>query len=179
VTTVAGRPRIRGTIDGSAAEAEFIAPARLAFATNGDLYILDNGMMLRKLSTNGLVSTVSIIGSLGRPFFKLDADRWVLYTSEANRGGFAIDRSGNFYFACTMDNTIKLGSPANDGVSLTATRAGDSVQVSWPATGSNVALEASSAPHDPDSWSRVPQSIAPGFIQQTVTERRFYRLRPE
>jgi sugar lactone lactonase YvrE len=60
VVTVAGRSGIRGVADGPATSAFFESPMGLAFDREGNLYIADTGNnKIRKLSTDGMVSTVA------------------------------------------------------------------------------------------------------------------------
>ena len=60
MTIVAGVPGTRGRADGSALQATFSEPHGLAFGPQGDLYIADKGnRRVRKLSTDGIVSTVA------------------------------------------------------------------------------------------------------------------------
>src|SRR5688500_4322604 len=113
VSTIAGKARERGTIDGSPTDARFVAPSRLAFAPNGELYVLDNGVRLRKIATNGIVSSITLIGSVGSPIVHEDDPRLTFTGSPVfNRGGIAVDRSGRIFIAWPEDNTIKVALPA-------------------------------------------------------------------
>ena len=60
VTTFAGLAGADGSADGSLSSARFRSPAELAFDRKGDLFVADSfNQSIRKISTNGFVSTVS------------------------------------------------------------------------------------------------------------------------
>jgi hypothetical protein len=58
VTLFAGRPDVRGAQDGPRLEATFETPGHMAFAPNGDMFVVDwaNGL-LRVINPEGIVST--------------------------------------------------------------------------------------------------------------------------
>ncbi len=60
VTTFAGAAGQDGATDGDLAAARFRAPAELAFDARGNLFVADSfNQAIRKIATNGIVSTVS------------------------------------------------------------------------------------------------------------------------
>ena len=60
VSTVAGAAGQDGTSDGDSANARFRNPAELVFDLKGNLFVADSfNQTIRKISTNGIVSTVS------------------------------------------------------------------------------------------------------------------------
>jgi sugar lactone lactonase YvrE len=60
VTTFAGAAGVDGSTDGDLNSARFSSPAELAFDNKGNLFVADSlNQVIRKISTNGIVSTVS------------------------------------------------------------------------------------------------------------------------
>ncbi len=58
VTTLAGLAGVRGSVDGTGAEARFTAPSGMGVDTKGSVYVSDN-TTVRKISPQGAVSTLA------------------------------------------------------------------------------------------------------------------------
>jgi serine/threonine-protein kinase len=103
VTTIAGTG-MKGNDDGPALQATFFIPHDMIVDHSGNIYLLDlaviqgNGQNIRKISTNGLVTTIPIIYN-GRP---LNRDYNV----------FKMDVSGNIFIADSEDLDVKEVSPS-------------------------------------------------------------------
>ena len=92
VTTLAGTAGNRGTRDGTGAAASFNAPAGLALEPSGNLLVTDlvaTGM-LRRVTPDGVVTTVPLQGSI--------AGQW---------RSLAVDAKGNIYLANATAHTIQ------------------------------------------------------------------------
>ncbi len=60
---VAGATRLSGTDDGVGTAARFVSPSGIAADTVGNLYVIDNGSAIRKISPAGSVSTLAGVPS--------------------------------------------------------------------------------------------------------------------
>jgi len=94
VTTLAGSPTDRAVVDGSRLDARFGSPNALALDASGVLFVVDGRRFVRRLSRNGIVTTVA--GASDRSAAR-DG------TGDAARfwfaDGIAIDRRGRLYVA--------------------------------------------------------------------------------
>ena len=99
ITTYAGSISQSAVIDGPLATARFRNPTKLAFAPDGTLYVSD-GTSLRKITTDGNVTTVAGAPSLG--------------------GGMVVDATGTVY---GLSNGLHSVTPA--GVATLLVPAGD------------------------------------------------------
>lgn len=126
VTTIAGNATDAGTRDGPAADARFKSPCGLALDRAGNLYIADFGGGVRKLGTDGNVTTIPTNGDLsdyGVAVFE-DASGLVLFVSDFGglweihpgstvrfRSRFELP-SANPGTSNTFDGEMTLGRPA-------------------------------------------------------------------
>jgi DNA-binding beta-propeller fold protein YncE len=103
VTTFAGTAGVDGSTDGSAATATFCHPAEIVFDHAGNLLVADSfNHLLRQISTNGLVSTVSgMAGVYG------DTDGVNGQGRFFNPYGLAFDASGALRVADTYNESIR------------------------------------------------------------------------
>ncbi|MPR35737.1 hypothetical protein GBK04_20875 [Cytophagaceae bacterium SJW1-29] len=112
ISTIAGNGTAGFSGDGGAAtNASLSAPARVALDGSGNLYIADqNNNRIRKVSTNGIISTIAGNGTAG---FAGDGGA-AINASLAAPTGVAVDESGYIYIADRDNNRIrKVG---NDGI---------------------------------------------------------------
>jgi sugar lactone lactonase YvrE len=88
VSTIAGQPGIKGSLDGPVATATINGPAQLAVAASGIVYFADNG--IRRIS-DGKVATIFTQG-------QIPGDDGQVYTVTPGTS-VAIDSSGQLYFS--------------------------------------------------------------------------------
>ena len=108
VTTLAGSASAMGSSDGTGSTARFQGPKGVAVDRVGDVYVADTeNCTIRKITVAGVVTTLA--GAAGAPG-SLDG------TGSAARfsgpQGVAVDRSGNVLVADTLNNTIRIITPA-------------------------------------------------------------------
>ncbi|UOE51410.1 gliding motility-associated C-terminal domain-containing protein [Mucilaginibacter sp. SMC90] len=105
VYTLAGQPS-EGTADGLGNAAKFKRPAGLAVDNNGNIYVADQGgLVIRKITPNGLVTTIAGSGIFG--------------TGDGNGAaanfqypvGITVDLSGNLYVTDGGIGTVRRISP--------------------------------------------------------------------
>ncbi|HEX3798591.1 MAG TPA: Calx-beta domain-containing protein [Verrucomicrobiae bacterium] len=110
VTTIAGRSRDSRDVDGPASVARFTQPNGIALDRAGNIYVCETGgNTIRKISTNGLVTTVA--GTMNQPGGTNDG------TGINARFHFpfslVVDGSGKIYVADYFNYTVRAGVPAN------------------------------------------------------------------
>ena len=91
VTTLGGVAGSCGSTDGTLAMARFCAPGGLALDATGSLYVADNYRLIRKISPDGVVTTVA--GTLGLS----PQDGVGTAAGFARLAGLAVDRSGTIF----------------------------------------------------------------------------------
>lgn len=105
VTTIAGNGACCGGVSsGVSALGPNVSPDSVAVDTAGDIFITDFFGAVRKVSANGIITTVAGIGLSG-----LSGDGGPATNAQiANSpGGVAVDTSGNIYFADTGNNLVR------------------------------------------------------------------------
>ncbi len=105
VTTYAGTGYV-GSDNGPGFSATFYLPRGIAIDGSGNLYICDPPSgLIRKISTDGTVSTYAGNGTLG-------LKDGAASSAEFNHPtGIAVDQSGNLYIADAMNNAIRKVTP--------------------------------------------------------------------
>jgi streptogramin lyase len=103
VTTFAGKAGVDGSADGDLKSARFRAPAELVFDKKGDLFVADSlNQVIRKISTNGMVSTVSgAAGIYGSSDGANGAGRFY------NPYGLAVGADGTLYMTDTYNELVR------------------------------------------------------------------------
>jgi hypothetical protein len=112
VSTIAGTG-IAGFKDGPSKEAQFKNPMGIAIATDGTIYVSEyKNLRIRKISTDGLVSTLAGSGEIGK------ADGIGAKASFNGPAGLAIGPSGNIYVADESNHIIRKVTPAGEVTTL-------------------------------------------------------------
>ncbi len=107
VTTLTGQPLTSGASNGPVATALFNDPAALIADTTGNLFIADSrNHVIRKISTNGIVSTFA--GQAGTPG-NSDGTGMARFDTPS---GIALAPNGDLYVSDTGNHTIRRVTPA-------------------------------------------------------------------
>ncbi|HJW57363.1 MAG TPA: NHL repeat-containing protein [Burkholderiaceae bacterium] len=108
VSTLAGSPGLRGTVDGTGAAARFTHPQGITIDPAGNLYVTDSeDTTIRRITPQGVVTTFA--GSLK---FSGSADGIGAAAQLSSPHGITIDQSGNLYVADTGNGSIRKITPA-------------------------------------------------------------------
>jgi trimeric autotransporter adhesin len=104
ITTIAGNGILGYSGDGGiATAAELYPPYGVAVDASGNLYEADSGNFIRKISTNGIITTVA-----GTGIFGYSGDGGIATNAQLNLpSGIAVDVRGNLYIADTDNNRIR------------------------------------------------------------------------
>ena len=128
VTTFAGAAGVDGSTDGVAAAARFRSPAELVFDKKGNLFVADSfNQTVRKISTNGIVSTVSgTAGISGTNSGVNGAGRFF------NPYGLAVGADGTLFLTDTYNELVRAVLVPFT-LSLQLSGATHAVTISWDA----------------------------------------------
>jgi sugar lactone lactonase YvrE len=99
----AGKQGVQGWRDGNKLEAEFNNPEQMTFDNEGNIYVADkNNHVIRKITTDGLVSTV--IGIAGTSGYLDGSPEEALLNSPS---GIAVNLDGDIYIGDNGNNCIR------------------------------------------------------------------------
>jgi uncharacterized repeat protein (TIGR01451 family) len=115
VTTLAGKPGVAGSADGTGSNARFDGPFGIAVDSTNNLYVGDhNNQVIRKISPAGVVTTLAgVAGSHGIADGMGSAARFL------TPAGIAVASSGTVYVADAYNHEIRNGVPADLKISCT------------------------------------------------------------
>jgi sugar lactone lactonase YvrE len=106
VSTLAGAAGQIGSVDGVGSSARFVYPIDVATDATGNLYVTDQAGTIRKITPNGVVSTLAgTAGQIGSADGTAGAARF------ASPSGVATDSMGNVYVADTDNHAIRRITP--------------------------------------------------------------------
>ncbi len=102
VSTFAGKPGEPGSQEGAGAAARFRLPRGLAIDQDGTLYVADGNLTIRKVTSQGVVSTLA--GSTGQ---SASTDGQGSAARFVDPAGIALDAAGNVYVSDGWSHTIR------------------------------------------------------------------------
>ena len=167
VWTVAGKPGVPGSTNGTGSSALFHTPRGITLDSPGNIYVADNGnYQIRKISPVGVVSTLAGLGTQG------SANGPGTIASFNSPIGLAADPSGNIYVADQGSGLIREITPGG----MVSTLAGGGPGTATNAVGilasfagpAGVALDASGNLYVADTFNDLIRKIAPGGMVSTV-----------
>lgn len=166
VSTLAGTG-YGGSTDGATSSAEFQNPSAIAVDAQGNLYVADTwNHRIRKITPNGLVSTLAGTGTLGY------LNGSALMAEFYGPSGIAVDPRGTLYIADTGNNRIRKLTPDGQVSTLAGTGdegyldgAGNTAQFNLP---SGIALDASDNLYVADAGNHRIRKVAPDGTVSTV-----------
>lgn len=172
ITTVAGTGARGSSGDGGlAVNAQLNSPYGVVADASGNVYIADSGNnRVRKISPNGVISTVAGTGTSGYSGDGGSASSAQLSGSR----GVALDASGNLYVADYSNQRIRMVAPNGTITTLAGTGAQGSSGDGGPAVNaqlnnpSGVAVDASGNVYIADSGSNRVRKVSPSGAISTV-----------
>ena len=102
VSTFAGSAFASGSVDGKGSAARFKSPSHVAVDTSGNVYVSDGSRTIRKISPDGVVSTLA-----GKAFELGSADGTGSTARFSRPSGIACDQLGNLYVSDSDNHTIR------------------------------------------------------------------------
>jgi sugar lactone lactonase YvrE len=127
ITTVAGNGGRGYTGDGGPATQATLAPNGVAVDAGGNIYICDvENFRIRKISPDGVITTVAGTGQIGNPYENIDG-RQATTVGLQSPGSIAVDGAGNLYIAevsvlrkvdtaGVMTTLLSMGDPVSENV---------------------------------------------------------------
>lgn len=131
VSTVAGQANVCGYVNGSGSDVRLGNVKYLAIDRDDNIYFTDGYQSIRKLATNGEVST-----AWGAPYANGLIDDIGAFARFNNPGGLVFDSRGNLYVADTGNNAIRRISPG--GFVTTVIASAGQVAALQPGPGGNI-----------------------------------------
>jgi len=101
ITTIAGNGSFGYSGDGGPARSAQITPRDLAVDNTGNVYFTDGQSRIRKVGTNGIITTIAGTGNFG-----FSGDGGPATAANIDAGGIAVDNANNIYF--THVNTDRI-----------------------------------------------------------------------
>lgn len=169
VTTLAGSPGAKGTLDGPNAAARFYHPVGVALDGSSALYVADaDNHTIRKITPQGRVSTLA-----GLAGHKGSADGEPATARFNLPHGLAVAADGTVYVADTDNHTIRQISPSGHvktlaglaGSAGSADGAGAQARFSHP---SGLAIDANGNLYVADNGNYTVRKITPAGIVSTL-----------
>jgi uncharacterized protein (TIGR03437 family) len=124
ITTVAGTEIGGFSGDGGPATSASLNPDGIAVDGSGNLFITTSSFnRVRRVSADGIITTVAgngVGGFSGDGGLATSAQLYLPITIGLNKFGIATDGSGNVFIADSGNNAIRLLTPANQSVLITA-----------------------------------------------------------
>jgi sugar lactone lactonase YvrE len=102
VSTFAGSAFASGSVDGKGSAARFQSPSDVAVDISGNVYVADGSRTIRKISSDGVVSTLA-----GKAFELGSADGTGSTARFSSPSGIACDQLGNLYVSDSDNHTIR------------------------------------------------------------------------
>ena len=111
VTTIAGKPGVAGTVDGTGGAAQFSQPDGIAVDGSGNLYVADTlNDTIRKIASGGVVTTIG--GTPGVSGTQSGSGSTARFS---NPEGISVLPNGTLYVADSANNRISMGVPTQSG----------------------------------------------------------------
>ena len=176
VSTIAGITSLRGSTDGSGADARFKYPHGITVDSSGNVYVADFGNgTIRKITSVGVVTTISGGGALG------GVDIGSFGSADGNVGdarfalpaGVAVDINGNVYVGDYGNATIRKITAAGVVTTLAGT-AGQKGSVDGTGAAARfqgtfgIAIDARGNAYVADNYNNTIRKITPAGVVTTL-----------
>ncbi len=176
VTTFAGKPNVRGGNDGVGNAAEFSSPNGLVADSIDNIYVVEDGGTIRKITPSGVVTTLA--GTTNHSGFLDGRGRVARFYRPS---GIALSHLGDFYVADTNNDVIRLAKPTTpvEIVSIRADSSGIRLRglgVSDAVNRIESSLDLSSGSFNTLATIEVDGSGAFTYVDRDSNRKRFYRL---